>query len=131
MCAAGPEQMMTDAGVAVAQEPPWSSWRDTALFLSAEAHLLAGDVDRACALFAESSSVAATASNTDCLVLSESELALVAMDHGRWERPATASIARSLWSMNIGWTTTPPACSSWPWRPDSRCTAVTRTRPTA
>ena len=31
MCAAGPEQMMTDASFAVAQEPPWSVWRDTAL----------------------------------------------------------------------------------------------------
>ena len=31
ICAAGPEQMMTDASFAVAQEPPWSVWRDTAL----------------------------------------------------------------------------------------------------
>ena len=88
MCAAGPEQMMSEASIAVAQEPPWSPWRDTALYLNAEAHLLTGDVDQACALFAESSSVAATNSNADCLVLSESELALVAMDRGRWEEAA-------------------------------------------
>ena len=31
MCAAGPEQMLADASFAVAQEPPWSPWRDTAL----------------------------------------------------------------------------------------------------
>ena len=57
ICAAGPEQMMTDASFAVAQEPPWSVWRDTALCFSAEAHLLTGDVDQANALFAESSDV--------------------------------------------------------------------------
>ncbi len=88
MCAAGPEQMMSEASIALAQEPPWSPWRDTALYLNAEAHLLTGNVDQACALFAESSSVAATNSNADCLVLSESELALVAMDRGRWEEAA-------------------------------------------
>ncbi|TRW47516.1 tetratricopeptide repeat protein [Georgenia yuyongxinii] len=88
MCSAGPEQMMSEASIALAQEPPWSPWRDTALYLNAEAHLLTGNVDQACALFAESSSVAATNSNADCLVLSESELALVAMDRGRWEEAA-------------------------------------------
>ncbi len=88
MCAAGPEQMMSEASIAVAQEPPWSPWRDTALYLNAEAHLLTGDVDQACALFAEASSVAATNSNADCLVLSEAELALVAMDRGRWKEAA-------------------------------------------
>ena len=31
MCAAGPEQMLTDASLGVALEPPWSPWRDTAL----------------------------------------------------------------------------------------------------
>ena len=88
MCAAGPEQMLTDASVALGQEPPWSRWRDTALCLAAEAHLLAGDVDRAATLFAESSTVAATMSNADSLVLSESELALLAMDRGRWAEAA-------------------------------------------
>ena len=88
MCAAGPEQMMSEASTAVAQEPPWSPWRDTALYLNAEAHLLTGNVDKACALFAEASSAAATMSNADGMVLSESELALVAMDRGRWEEAA-------------------------------------------
>ena len=40
---AGPEQMATDASFAVAEEPPWSAWRATALFLCAEAQLLLGD----------------------------------------------------------------------------------------
>jgi LuxR family maltose regulon positive regulatory protein len=88
MCPAGPEQMMTDASLAVAEEPPWSPWRDQALCLSAEAHLLTGDVDHAAALFAESSTVAATTGNADAIVLSESELALVAMDRGRWAEAA-------------------------------------------
>jgi LuxR family transcriptional regulator, maltose regulon positive regulatory protein len=86
MCPAGLEQMMTDASLAVAQEPPWSPWRDAALCLSAEAHLLAGDVDQAGTLFAES--VAAAAGITDALVLSASELALLAMDRGRWTEAA-------------------------------------------
>jgi LuxR family maltose regulon positive regulatory protein len=88
MCPAGPDQAMTDANLAVAQEPPWSVWRDQALCLCAEAHLLTGDVDRAAVLFAEASTLAAKNSNADALVLSESELALLAMDHGRWAQAA-------------------------------------------
>ena len=88
MCAAGPEQMMIDAGIAVAQEPPWSVWRDTALCFFAEAHLLAGDVDQAAALFAESSTLAAAMGNTDSFVDSEAELAVLAMDRGRWAEAA-------------------------------------------
>ncbi len=88
MCAAGPERVLSDARLAVTQEPPWSPWRDTALCLYAEALLLAGDVEQAAAGFAESSAVAATMSSGDSLVISESELALLAMDRGRWERAA-------------------------------------------
>jgi LuxR family maltose regulon positive regulatory protein len=84
MCPTGPEQAMADANLAVAQEPPWSPWRDTALCLNGEAHLLAGDVDQAGALFAEAATLAAEMSNADsAFVLSESELALLAMDRGR------------------------------------------------
>ena len=53
MVPAGPQQALADASFAVAQEPPSSPWRDTALCVCAEAHLLAGDVDRAAVLFAE------------------------------------------------------------------------------
>ena len=84
ICAAGPEQMMTAASFAVAHEPPWSVWRDTALCFLAEAHLLTGDADQASALFAESSTVAAAMGNTDSLVDSEAELAVLAMDRGQW-----------------------------------------------
>lgn len=88
MCAAGPEAMMADASYAVAHEPAWSPWRDTALWLFAEAHLLAGDIGQAGALFAESSTVAATRANTDSIVVCESELALLAIDRGRWKEAA-------------------------------------------
>ena len=88
MCRAGPQQMLADASFAVAQEPPWSPWRDAALLLCAEAHLLTGDVDRAGVLFAESSTLALTMSNTDSFVLSESRLAVLAMDSGRWASAA-------------------------------------------
>src|ERR1051325_11066003 len=72
MCAAGPEQMAADASFAVAQEPPWSSWRDTALCLCAEAHLLSGDIDRASALFAEASAAAVAVNSPSVIVVSES-----------------------------------------------------------
>jgi LuxR family transcriptional regulator, maltose regulon positive regulatory protein len=88
MCASGPEPMMADASVAVAQEPAWSEWRHTALVLLAEAHLLAGHIDEARAVFVEASTAAATMSNADSIVISESELALLAMDRGDWPEAA-------------------------------------------
>ena len=95
MCPAGPENMMTDASIGVAQEPPWSVWRDTALCFFAEAHLLTGDVDKASALFAQSATLAAAMGNTDSLVDSEAELALLAMDRGRWA-DAAGHVERAL-----------------------------------
>ena len=88
MCAAGPGQMLADASVAFTQEPPWSPWRDTALDLYAEAHLLNGDIDQASTLFREASAAAATLGNTDPRVVAEAELALLAMDRGRWAEAA-------------------------------------------
>ena len=52
LCASGPEQMMADAAFSLAQEPAWSPWRDTALWLLAESHLLAGHPDEAREAFA-------------------------------------------------------------------------------
>jgi LuxR family maltose regulon positive regulatory protein len=89
MCPAGPEQAMADANLAVAQERPWSQWRDQALCLLAEAHLLVGDIGQAKALFVESSTVAMGTGNADVLILSESELASLAMDDGRWTEAST------------------------------------------
>ena len=126
MCPAGPEQAMADAAFAVAQEPPWSPWRDQALCLLAEAHLLTGDVDQAAALFAEAAAVASRELQHRCARLSESELALLAMDRGRWAEAAEhvrAGARRR--STSIGCTTTPPACSPSPPRPGSPCTEAT------
>jgi LuxR family maltose regulon positive regulatory protein len=88
MCAEGPVQMMADASVAMSQEPPWSPWRDTALVLAAHAHLLAGEEGEAAALFAETISVGTGLGDTDNVVDAAAELALLAMDHGRWREAA-------------------------------------------
>ena len=88
MCAAGPEQMLADASFAVAHEPPWSPWRDEAVGLLAEALLLTGDVEQGAARFAEMSDLAATQPNTDPRSVSEAELAVLAIDRGRWAEAA-------------------------------------------
>jgi LuxR family maltose regulon positive regulatory protein len=88
MCAAGPEAMMADAMFAVDAEPPWSPWRTTALELLGEATLLAGDTDRAAGVFTETSALGLVFGNGDPIVLSESELALLAMDQGQWQAAA-------------------------------------------
>jgi LuxR family transcriptional regulator, maltose regulon positive regulatory protein len=88
MCAAGPQQMATDTSLAVVEEPPWSTWRATALCLAAEAQLLLGNTERAAALFLESCAVAATLGNVNIGILSRAELAVMAMDDGRWAEAA-------------------------------------------
>jgi LuxR family maltose regulon positive regulatory protein len=88
MCAGGPERMMADAGRAVAAEPAWSPWRDNVLWLLAEAHLLAGRLDEACALFREASAAAAGMGNWHTVPVCESQLAWLAMDRGEWQEAA-------------------------------------------
>ena len=88
MCRAGPEQMVADASFAVAEEPPWSAWRATALCLCAEAHLLLADKERATSLFMETFPVAATQGNVPAAVLGRAELAVLAMDDGQWTEAA-------------------------------------------
>jgi LuxR family maltose regulon positive regulatory protein len=84
MCRAGAEQMATDASLAAAKEPAWSPWRASALMLCAEAQLLLGDRDRATALFVETSAAAPSLGDVDTTILSKAELAVMAMDGGRW-----------------------------------------------
>ena len=50
---------MADATFAAAQEPARSPYRDTAMLLLGQAHLLAGHLDEARAVFAEASAIAA------------------------------------------------------------------------
>jgi LuxR family maltose regulon positive regulatory protein len=88
MCAVGPDAMMANAKFAVGQEPEWSPFRDTALWALAEAHLLAGHLDKARALFAETSAMAAEMGNTDNMAACESHLAWLAMDRGDWQEAA-------------------------------------------
>ena len=84
VCPAGVDQMMADTSFAVEQEPAWSPWRDTALALRGEALLLTGDTENARIMLAEASGVAAELGNHDAHVLTESELAVLALDEGRW-----------------------------------------------
>ncbi|HWI02201.1 MAG TPA: hypothetical protein VNT27_17875, partial [Propionibacteriaceae bacterium] len=84
MCRDGPEQMAIDASFAAAEEPSWSPWRAVALVLCAEAQLLVGNSDRAAVLFVETSAVAVVGGNVGAIIHSEAELALLAMDGGRW-----------------------------------------------
>ena len=88
MCAGGPEQMMADAAFSLAREPAWSPWRDSALWLLAEAHLLAGEPDEARARFAEASAAAARMANWDTVPICEAQLAWLAMDRGEWAEAA-------------------------------------------
>lgn len=88
MCASGPDQAMADARYAVESEPATSPWRDQALILLGEAHLLAGDLEQAEVAFTEGSTVARAHGNTDGVVLSESELAVLTMDDERWVEAA-------------------------------------------
>jgi LuxR family maltose regulon positive regulatory protein len=95
MCAAGPEAMIADAAFAVAEEPAWSPWHDTALWLLAEARLLAGHVDEARPLFAEASAVAAAFGNLETIPVCEAQLAWLEMDRGQWQ-DAAARLERAL-----------------------------------
>ena len=84
LCASGPEQMMADAAFSLDQEPAWSPWRDTALWLLAESHLLTGHTDQARDAFAAASATAAGTSSWDTIPLCEAQVAWLAMDRGEW-----------------------------------------------
>ncbi len=84
VCAGGADQMLADAMVAVDQESEWSPWRDTALALAGVAHMLVGDLDQGRTALAEASLRAANGPNNGTIAISESELALLAMDAGQW-----------------------------------------------
>jgi LuxR family maltose regulon positive regulatory protein len=88
LCASGPEQMMADAAIAVAQEPASSAWHPEALWALSEAHLLAGHLDEARSVFTEALTAAVQKGNTDTIVLCNSQLALLAIDRGDWHEAA-------------------------------------------
>ena len=76
--------MTTDARFAATEEPLGSPWRASALALSAEAQLLLGNTEEAGTLFVESAAVAVDQGNRPTVILSQAELAVIAMDAARW-----------------------------------------------
>ena len=89
MCAAGPEAMMADATFAVGQEAARSPYRDRAMLLLGQAHLLAGQLDEARAVFTEASAIAVEMGNFDTIPSAEAQLAWLAMDRGSWQEAAS------------------------------------------
>jgi LuxR family maltose regulon positive regulatory protein len=89
MCPHGPEAMSSDAATAVAQEPVWGAHRDTAIWLLAEAHLLAGHLPEAENLFAEACDTADRLHHPHSMVVSRSEMPLLAMDRADWQEATT------------------------------------------
>ena len=86
MCPHGPQSMLADATLALAEEPPWSLRRPNVLWLLAEAHLVLGDVDEARDLFEEASTASIQVGIRNILIASQSELALLALDRGDSDR---------------------------------------------
>ncbi|MGU3645031.1 LuxR C-terminal-related transcriptional regulator [Microbacterium sp. C23T] len=88
MCRHGHEQVAVDAAYAVAHEPLTSPWRAQALHLWGSAATLRGDTDTAGGAFAEAVEVGIVSNAPDTVILSEPELALIAIDRGRWAAAA-------------------------------------------
>jgi LuxR family maltose regulon positive regulatory protein len=88
LCRNGPDRMLADAEIALAQEPTWSVWRDQALYLAGEARLILNDLEGAEACFAEASVNASALGNADVLILADSHLATICMARGEWARAA-------------------------------------------
>jgi len=98
-CARGPEAMRSDADFAVSLEPAWGGHCDIPLWLLGEAQLLGGQVVEARDLFIQASDAAVSLGKPDTLVISQSELAMLALDRGDWHQGA-AHLDTALASMN-------------------------------
>lgn len=85
MCERGYEQVARDAAYAFQHEPADSMWRDQAIYLWGAACLLNGDAKNAELAFTDAISLADVMDNSDTVILSEPELALLAIEAGRWE----------------------------------------------
>ena len=84
MCVHGFRQVVVDAAYAMEHEPLTSPWRDQALHLWGSALILSGDVRAARDVFAQAVELATEMQNPDTVILSEPELALIAIDDGHW-----------------------------------------------
>ncbi|WP_194409545.1 LuxR family transcriptional regulator [Microbacterium cremeum] len=89
MCVDGYESAAEDASYAIEHEPASSPWRDQALHLWGSVRLLADDAAGARAAFEEAVEVATVMGNPDTVILSEPELALLAIDRGDWSLAGT------------------------------------------
>ncbi|WP_407320380.1 LuxR C-terminal-related transcriptional regulator [Isoptericola halotolerans] len=88
MCLDDVELGLAHTRFAVEHEPAWSPWRDQALHLHGSMLLLTGDADGARDAFTEASACATQAGNPDSVLLSEAELAILAVEDGRWTTAA-------------------------------------------
>ena len=105
-----------DRATAIAAEPDWSPWRDTALTCARRRTCCPARLPKRA--HSRLVSPIVQVGNADCLVLNESELALVAPIRGGWAR-LNASTGPSGSSTSTGCITTPRACSSSPRQHDS------------
>lgn len=87
-CPDGPQQMLDDGRRALAEEPGWGGWRDTALALAGDALLIVGDPTGATRHLEEAAATASALGHGDTLALSEALLAQLDMDHDRWDDAA-------------------------------------------
>lgn len=90
-CPQGPEQMLTDAEDAARRVGPWSPWRASALYLTAEAHLLLGATGASGAAYRRAAACGHATRNSDVVALSRAALAHLLMDDGRWAEAAVQS----------------------------------------
>ncbi|MCO5954405.1 AAA family ATPase [Microbacterium yannicii] len=88
MCARDSAQLLEDAQSAVALESGHSRWRGPALYLLGTAHVLAGDAAASRQVFLEASAHAHAANNTVAAILSDAELAVLALENGSLESAA-------------------------------------------
>ena len=90
LCASGPAVMAADADLAVGSEPPWSPWRDTALWLRGEAHRLADEPEDAVRCFTEAIELSSPArlGGRPPMLMAFVERGLIAVDAGNWSSAA-------------------------------------------
>jgi LuxR family maltose regulon positive regulatory protein len=77
---------VADAEFAARAEPPTSPWLDQALHLHGAMLVLSGDRAAAEPVFLDAARVAQDAGNADTVLLSEADLALLAIEDGDWDR---------------------------------------------
>lgn len=78
----GLDAAVADAEFALAEEGPTSIWRDQALHLYGWACALSGDEDGAIEAYRDASSQAVLFGNSDSILLSEAELAIIELERG-------------------------------------------------